>query len=253
MDMPANLDALMNPAAEVRQVDAIPAIRDAAIRDAALAAGARVCLVIRSKEIVADTERNATSLDKTFNFGYLVEGNVLPPVVSEERERVVSGGGKVLRTADKVYRIERDAQLVTVIPTWRNYLYVGLSSAPAVTAPPAALIPKNDAERAVWRQSADIGCKAGREQADTAYQANIAKLTFEYEGMLRFKTMISRNMAVAPVVAKSGVAVSGNGREMALNDETTRIMDDGALQPGADWTSGGKQGVFTSYKQRVAR
>lgn len=238
--MPANMQSLLNPPVIERKAHDVPGIRAIAIRDAAMAVGARVCLATRSKQIENETERMSSDLDKMFNFAPLAAGNMLPPVVSEQRDRVTTDGGKILRIADRVYRIEKPAVLFATLPSWRTYLFDGLDPSDNVEAPSPGVLPRSTEEQAIWKKAAMAGCDAGRGQADAAFKLNMNRLTADYEGMVRFSTLAAKQMAYKPTVAKSGEPVTGNGNEIAVNDQTERIVAGAELSlKSGQWKSGG--------------
>ncbi|WP_301102363.1 type IV secretory system conjugative DNA transfer family protein, partial [Propionivibrio sp.] len=103
-------------------------IRKDALREAALSYGARGGLAYRTFEIQRRLAEYDTSLSKTFPFarlliaapsGLLIE----PPIVSEaQRAVIVNGGGQEAAVADRVYRINRVARIVTAPRDWHLYL-----------------------------------------------------------------------------------------------------------------------------------
>jgi defect-in-organelle-trafficking protein DotC len=103
-------------------------IRSDAMREAARSYGARGGLALRTFEIQRRLAEYDASLSKAFDFsrlllaapsGLLIE----PPIVSEaERAVLVKSGGQAAAVADRIYRINRIARIVTASRNWHLYL-----------------------------------------------------------------------------------------------------------------------------------
>lgn len=210
--------------------DDLSVVRAEALREKAQALGAQAGLARRSAEILSALAINEKSLDRLFNMGPLViEGKVLPPVVVETRDAVAINEPDVIRTSERIFRIERQERFFTVLPTWRDYLYVGLQPATVNELHPQ-MMPRDESEKQLWDHSLERGWKQGVEQADAIYSENMARLEKDYAGMIRYLLLCAKGMITRPVIAASFSLVTGDKKEMAVNDTAYKITEKTGLE-----------------------
>lgn len=199
----------------------ITGIRHQALRDSALSTGALAGLAWRSNQINNVVAQHEKLLDRIFNFNaMLLEHNILPPVLIEGRQPLDQDSDNVLRLADRHYYIQTQAKFVTMAPTWRDYLKLPYTD-PGI--PDQSMLPKNGPERKVWDKYVNEGWQAGICQADTIFNESIGRLKRDYEGMIRYKTLLAQNIVSKPFVAEVNLGVTGNANEMAINDRILSI------------------------------
>jgi defect-in-organelle-trafficking protein DotC len=187
--------------------EGISVVRESALRESAIVYGAREGLRERSCAIHAEIERQKASLDRRFRFADLTIGRgVLPPVISEARDSVTLESA-VMRVASRVYHLDEEARIVDVAPTWRDWLYVGLSSencAGPVDAPTSAqLKPQTPLEESFYRALLSKAYAMGGQQARDVFAANVARLERSYQGMRRYFDLYARGMVSAPVISSA--------------------------------------------------
>jgi len=215
-------------------------IRSDAIREAALSYGARGGLAYRTFEIQRRLAEYDESLGKTFNFsrllisapsGLLIE----PPIVSEaQRAVLVNAGGQAAAVADRIYRINRVARIVTASRNWHLYLERNWGR---VDPPPGLLLPKDDNERALWRVYVKEGWQAGVKQADDIFQTDLDRLTNDFIGMIRYRELLAQGMISPPYALADERGVTGGGAEMRVGDRGVTITGPASLIPRSDaWT-----------------
>lgn len=207
-------------------------IRAEALREAALSYGARGGLAFRTFEIQRRLAEYDTSLSKTFSFsrlliaapsGLLVE----PPVVSEaQRAILVNSGGQAAAVADRIYRINRVARIVTAARNWRLYLERDWGR---VDPPPGILLPKDEDERAKWRGWVREGWAAGMQQAEETFEADLDRLTNDFIGMVRYRELLAQGMISAPYTLADDRGVTGGGEEMRIGDRGVSITGQSEL------------------------
>ncbi|MFY9288024.1 MAG: type IV secretory system conjugative DNA transfer family protein [Alphaproteobacteria bacterium] len=233
-DQSQGVDEVLKPDAMALQ------IRADAIHEAALSYGARGGLAYRTFEIQRRLAEYDTSLNKTFNFsrlliaapsGLLIE----PPIVSEaQRAVLVNSGGQEAAVADRVYRINRVARIVTAPRNWHLYLERDWGR---VDPPPALLLPKDSIERAAWRGYVKEGWKAGIQQANDTFEADLDRLTNDYIGMIRYRELLAQNMISPPYALSDDRGITGGGKEMRIGDRGITITGPSALIPrSTTWT-----------------
>jgi defect-in-organelle-trafficking protein DotC len=219
---PPSLDALLatQPASPERAD--IPAIRFNAIRETGLTYGSQAGLARRSYENMKRLERQAAQLDVVYNFqALMLEGNVVPPVLTETNDVYDQSSDDMLRVIGKVYRIESQARFVYTTPTWRSYVMNSYSFDGNVVA---AVAPKSANEERVWKDAVAEGFKLGAEQADEILKANFAVLQRDFKGMVLYHKLLDQGMVTRPFVAsnRSGVRRAEDG-SMHIGEVFLRI------------------------------
>lgn len=235
--LPADLNALVSPPAISVSVDDIPELRGRFLSDAACSLGARGGLAKRASQIRLEIEGSKSLLDQSFNFQtVLLGGGMLPPVVTEARDAVRQDGPGVIRFAGAIYRIVAAERLVTVAPSWRDYLYVGLVSADRVDAPHDAFLPKTAAEKQIWSRTVVDCWEKGVSQANMVFKMNLDRLNRDYEGMIRYRLLVAKGMFVPPSVGVEQQRVGGDASHLVVDDQTYRISSGGRFQfDGGKW------------------
>lgn len=199
----------------------ITGLRYTALRDAALSLGARGGLAFRANQINRELAENSRYLERIFNFNSLMLDNmVLPPVLIEGRDTLDQNCDDVLRLADRQFYILQQARFVTAAPYWRDYLWMNYLP-PEV--PDRSLLPKDENEKKVWERYVAEGWQAGIDQANTIFAESLGRLKRDYEGMVRYRTLLAQNMVSAPFVARTELGITGGEGEMAVNDRILRI------------------------------
>jgi defect-in-organelle-trafficking protein DotC len=215
-------------------------IRADALREAALSYGARGGLAYRTFEIQRRLAEYDTNLSQAFDFsrlliaapsGLLIE----PPVISEaQRAVLVAAGGQAAAVADRVYRINRVARIVTAARNWHLYLERDWGR---VDPPPGLLLPRDDDERAKWRRWIKDGWNAGIEQAEETFEADLDRMTDDFVGMVRYRELLAQGMISPPYARDDDRGVTGGGSEMRIGDRGVAITGQSALIPRSNqWT-----------------
>ncbi len=212
-------------------------IRNDALREAALSYGARGGLAYRTFEIQRRLAEYDTSLTKTFDFSRLllpVPSGLLiePPIVSEaQRAVIVNGGGQEAAVADRVYRINRVARIVTAPRNWRLYMERDWGR---VDPPPGLLLPRDDEERKQWHLWVSEGWDAGVQQAEETFEADLDRMTNDFVGMVRYRELLAQGMISAPYALHKDRGVTGGGSEMRVGDRGLEITGPSSLIPRSE-------------------
>lgn len=205
----------------------INAIRLKAIQETAMALGAKGALAWRAQHINESLTAQASYLDQTYNFNQLLlKNNVLPPVIVEANNDITLSDNDTIRLANKVYKIIKPARFVTTPPTWRTYLWLGFKKP---DLPNQGLLPQNKAEADIWNAYLKKGWKNGLIQANSIFNANLNRLKRNFAGMVLYKKLLVQKMVSAPTVAKANMGVTGNNKEMRVNDVVMRITNHSSL------------------------
>ncbi len=208
-------------------------IRNDAMREAALSYGARGGLAWRTYEIRKEMETRARYLDKVFDFRQLLipaaSGLMIePPIIGEAMDALmINQGGQEAAVADRVYNIGRNARIVSAARTWRAYLERQWGT---IAPPPDILLPVSKLDKEKWDAWFETGWKAGLEQADEIFQADLNKLSADYQGMVRYRTLLSQGMVSPPYALQVDRGVTGGGNEMRVGDRAVTITGLPALK-----------------------
>lgn len=209
-------------------------IREDALKEASLSYGARAGLAARTFQIQRRLAEHEGNISTIYNFAHLLiaapSGLLIePPVVSEAQKAViVSGGGQSAAVADRVYRINRNARIVTAPRNWRVYLERDWGK---VDPPPQVLQPKDEKELSIWRKYLLMGWQEGVKQADDIFQADLDKLSTDYLGMIRYRELLAQGMITPPYASQEDRGVTGGGGEMRIGDRALTITGPSQLNP----------------------
>lgn len=211
-------------------------IRLESMKEAALSYGARGGLAWRTWEIRQELDTRASYMDKVFNFrnllipapsGLLIE----PPVISEAIDAMlIENGGLEAAVADRIYNISKNARIVSTPRTWRAYLEREWGE---VTPPPDILRPQDEDERKQWEKWTRQGWEEGINQANEIFQTDLNQLAADYQGMVRYKMLLTQGMVSPPYALQVDRGVTGGGNEMRVGDRAVSIKSLPALNPGA--------------------
>ncbi len=204
-------------------------IKRQALKEVSMALGAQGALAWQSEHINNALQSEAQYLDHIFNFNSLLIGrNVLPPILVQSDKTLNLDNDSAIRLANKTYELISPARFVTTPPTWRTYLWLNYKK-PSI--PDHSFLPRSRAESLIWNQYLQEGWSQGLQQADSIFSANLARLKRDYVGMVLYKKLLSQRMVSAPYIAKADLGVTGNGRQLRIDDQILRITGNSELQP----------------------
>ncbi|MDD3372031.1 MAG: type IV secretory system conjugative DNA transfer family protein, partial [Alphaproteobacteria bacterium] len=194
-------------------------IRAEALREAALSYGARGGLAYRTFIIQRRLAEYDVSLSKAFDFSRLLisapSGLLLePPIITEgQRAILISSGGQAAAVADRIYRINRIARIVTAARNWRLYLERDWGR---VDPPAAILLPKNDEEKATWKEYVKKGWEEGLKQGEETFEADVERMVNDFTGMIRYRELLAQGMVSSPFMMADDRGVTGGGSELRV-------------------------------------
>lgn len=218
---PPELEALINP--QSKATTGIADLRAKLLQDTGKTTGFRGGIASRSLELLQALEGRAHALEVMFQFSPLVSrSGTLPPVITTAQD-VASFAPDQIRTANQVYKIEREERFVAVPPTWRDYLLVGLPNKPWVELPDLQARPQDAKEQALWKAAVEQGWSEGRVQADAILTANFNRLVRDYNGMVLYSVLLQQGMISPTRVAESQQTVSGDQKRMVVGDKLRRM------------------------------
>lgn len=196
-------------------------IRIMALRETALSIGAQSALAYRAKCIDEKLIKEARRLDTIYDFNSLIlKHNILPPVLLEGRNILNLADSYTIRVADRVYKIAKQSRFVTTPPNWRQYLWMDYKKP---DYPHVTLLPKTKEERELWAQCVEQAWKDGIEQANTIFEENVARITQDFIGMIRYRKLLAMNMISPPFVSHTELGVTGDSEKIYIDDRVLRI------------------------------
>lgn len=197
-----------------------------AMREAAISYGARGGLAYRTYEIRQKLRQHGSALSRTYDFRRLLitapSGLLLePPIISEGQDALlIANRGQNAAVADRILKIDLPARIVSAPRDWRLYLEREWGD---VAPPPNMLLPQNDSERQQWRNWIAEGWKAGLEQADDIFEADLERLVNDFNGMVRYRMLLAQGMVSQPYTLLEDRGVTGGGDEMRIGDRQVDI------------------------------
>ncbi len=212
-------------------------IRKEAITEAAISFGARGGLAKRTFEIRKELDVRSRYLNKIFNFSQLLiaapSGLLIePPIVTESMSSMlIDIDGQTAAVSDKIYNIIRNARIVSAPKTWHIYLEREWGE---VMPPPDILVPQNNEERAVWAKNVRNGWEHGYEQANEIFKDDLARLESDFQGMIRYRMLLTQGMISPPYALQVDRGITGGGDEMHIGDRAVQITGVPELITGAD-------------------
>jgi len=187
--------------------------------------------------------RYEPTLDSAYDFQPLVlrhgTSQILmrPPIVSQAQMAFALGdAGQVARETACVYSITRQAQLASAPPNWRSYLVRnwGWPKRPA-----DAVLPRTEAEVAVWNKFVAEGWAQGEKQAVEIFLSDLGRLQRDIVGMARYRVLLRAGVVENPKVVFENSIVNGGGAELRAGDRIVRITDQPGLRANkAAWPRG---------------
>lgn len=216
---------------KAKSKDEVGEIKRAALVEIATAMGASAGAAHRMQQLKEEVNKNAAELDRLFKFKEMrLTDGVMLPVIMQSSANYNKSSDDEVQTSDKRFIVDNPAKFVSVYPTWRTYLFLNL---PTFDAPPASMLPKNDAEKAIWDEAVKVGWARGVDQANKIFEASYARLEKDYIGMDLARILLDLKILTPTILAKQNMGVTGGGREMDINSQIFRITDHSGLNPNS--------------------
>lgn len=215
--------------------DAAPeeGLRFRALRDEALRVSAQSGLAYRYGMIMEYLDKHEQKLNVTFSFsGFVRDGRLLVPAVTRTPNQFSlneKGEARVVRDA---YTIEEEARIVSVVPTWRDYLWQEYSYP---EQPHPSMLPRTEHEIAAWRAALDEGWRAGVSQANSIYEDRLAALTLAVEGRHLYSTLEAKRMISPAALKVVANKVTFNGRTMNVGEVIYNIGGQANYKQSSEW------------------
>lgn len=215
-------------------------MREKAVSEEALSYGAQYGLYYRSKQIdnLLYDQAVASNLDAIANFRSLMtEGDIMPPVISESTGSMAIGENlQSARSAATTWEIIQPAYIASATPTWRDYLSMSYAP-PELVSIGSGVLPKDEAERSVWKSNLCKGMANGWRQADILFQDKTNLMLRNINGMIKFRTLAIQGIVTMPTVEEGRLGITVNGNKVHVDEKVRQITLPSQFNQTTNWKS----------------
>jgi len=223
---------LKGRAPEKAAEDEVSQMRTEAIRQEGLRIGAQTGLSYRYGMIMDYCESVEPKLNVSFNLSQFVRDvHLLIPSVIEVKDQYSKEGDEV-RVVRAATTIQEEAQVVSSVPTWRDYIYQRYEKP---ELPHETLYPRTEVEQTIWQRALDSGWHAGVAQADENFRDRLAQLTKAVEGRYEYITLEARDMFSPADLRVVNSQVTFRGRTMNVGEQIITIGQPGNFTEVKKW------------------
>lgn len=180
----------------------------------------------RINEIHNAVLASSRELDAIYDFAPLmIDGIVVPPVVSEANNLYNQKGDTQINRAEKIFKIERQARFASTAVNWRQYLNfpVEASAFEKYAYVAGDMKPQDAIEQQAWEEATIEGWNLGVQQANIILEQGMARLNRDYIGMVRFHTFVMQGKLSMPIINKYQLYDTNTGMTMVMDEELLRI------------------------------
>lgn len=191
------------------------------INDNAVSYGMQSGYAYQSSIIRLALNDRSLALENLYNFTrFLMEGRILPPVISLVQNRVQQTDDDTIQVGLHNYQILSDARLVTQAPNWRSYLLY-VSDAPK--RPNFSINPNLKAEKTLWDKAVAKGFQRGVMLANRNLYESWLQLQRDYLGIITYYELLYRGVVSKPYMTVQTRDITGDSRNMTVGNTTLRI------------------------------
>ena len=188
------------------------------VSEAALAWGLKEGQYYANNKYKMDLEKYATKLSAIANFSqFVVDGQLLLPkfTVSERLFERISNT-KIRKTGFS-YSLFEPAKIVSVVPTWRDYLNFTVEKP---TRPSALFIPRNEQEKTLFSYEFKRGWEIGERQAELVFNESYKRLKRDLNLHYNFMELAISNVLRMPSMHSTDptVIISSDGKTLYGDD-----------------------------------
>jgi len=180
-----------------------------------------------SQEIMKHLKSKDAILSKNYDARALIVPHkgflILPPVIDElDGKTVYKHNGSQIRTAEHLYQVRTNPRFVSKIPNWKDYIkfVVKNPNIKYVNILPSA---DDEEEISIWKKAVLDGWLQGIEQSKRMAISQIAMLTADMQGLVRYHLLADRNMIEQLEVSEQFNEVVASGKDMSINDVIINI------------------------------
>lgn len=206
--VPTLQQALEGPLSRDESKSSVNAMRYEALHSTGLEYGLQAGLAYQYDSNMKRLDSLSEMMEKTYPFqSMMMEGNVVPPVISEVIGVYDQQSSTSIRLADKERTIIAAPRFSFAAPSYRDYFIHDFSfSASGLLG----LTPKGPDELLIWKAAVTEGYAAGRAQALQVFSDDTARLARDFNGMRLYHQLLSAGKVTRPYVAVAHTAVTGD-------------------------------------------
>lgn len=185
-------------------------MRFEALRSTGLEYGLQAGLSFQYEENIKKLDSISEQMTNIYPFqSLMMEGNVIPPIISEVLGVYDQQSSTMIRLADKERTIIAPPRFSHTAPSYRDYFMHDFTFTPSAFI---GVVPKNTEEEQVWKTAVTEGYAAGRAQAIKIFSDDNARLDRDFNGMRLYHQLLNAGKVTRPyvVVAHSGVTGDKN-------------------------------------------
>ena len=210
------------------------ALRQRAQKKTALSWGAQTGYARRTSLRNRWLRKESLLLDRVFTFRPFLasDEHVLLPSVEAGKRAFKLEGTTSSDSTLVTYRIHEPARVVSIPPTFRDYLILSPGKPKKVNS---LLLPKNSKEKKLWKKWTDEGWRTGEQLSDQAFQIGIRRLVRAIEGRLRFYELALAGQIERPTWARSPAATLRTGKVLEIGDTVLRITRPARFTAADKW------------------
>lgn len=169
---------------------------------------------------------NSRDFDAIYDFSPLmIDGRVVPPVISEANNLYNQKGNTQVNTAAKIFKIVKQARFASTAPNWREYLNFPVESSAFEKYAYVAgdMKPKDDIELKAWQDATVEGWEMGINQGNIILKQGMERLNRDYLGMIRFHQFVMQGKLSMPIISHYKLHDTNDGSTMVLDENMLRI------------------------------
>ncbi len=104
---------------------------------------------------------------------------------------------------------------------------------PEPEKPNPAVLPKNDAERAVWRAAVREAWAQGLAEADQLFADNVARMTRQYRGIMLYHLLTAERLLSNVGSASADIPLNASDSKLYIGQQVYRITAPSRFLPDA--------------------
>lgn len=210
------------------------ALRQVAQKKAALSWGAQSGYAFRTHLRNRWLRKESLLLDRVFTFRPFLasDEHVLLPSVDVGKRAFKLENQTSSDSTLVSYRIHEPARVVSIPPTFRDYLILSPGRPKKVNS---LLLPKDAKEKKLWKKWTDRGWQNGERLSDQAFRIGMRRLVRAIEGRIRFYELTLAGQIERPTWARSPAATLRTGEVLEIGDTVLRITRPARFTSSEHW------------------
>lgn len=201
-------------------------LRPKAIEEVATRIGFQEGFLWRHKQIDAMLQSRQNVLDSIFNFSPLLlyDKTVMPPVITHADSFTDVKSSDEMIKVGVAYKILKPARVISVEPSWRDYLVLPIDAI-KVDKLHAAMLPSDDDEQEVWQKALVENWFNGIEHADKVFQIGVNKLLVDMRGLIQYKTLEKQGYISVPMLSRGHYGIRVGNENLEFDQEIFRLTE----------------------------